>query len=366
MSKLGVLQIIDSLDTGGAEVLSVNIANLLSKNGVKSYVCATRKEGKLKNDICKNVKYLFLEKKFTIDLSAIYRLNKFIKKNNITIIHVHGSSYFIGVLVKLTNPKLRLIWHNHYGKIVTLKGYRLFALKVSSLFFDKIINVSSKLESWSQKKLFTKNNVFLRNYPFFKKQKNTTFLKGFEGKRIVHLAGLRPDKDHITLINAFKKFSSIYSDWSLHLIGKNFNDNYSNNVFNLINKLNLINKVYYYSSCLDIKNILNQASIGVMSSVSEGLPLALLEYGLAKLPVITTDVGECNKVIKNNISGFLVPVSDSILLSNKLCKLAKSKDLRIKMGIENYRNITENFSEDLFLKKLLTLYDIKFDKENTK
>ena len=49
--KIKVLQLIDSLQVGGAEVLAVNIANALSKQGLVSHLCATRTEGPLKENI---------------------------------------------------------------------------------------------------------------------------------------------------------------------------------------------------------------------------------------------------------------------------------------------------------------------------
>ena len=66
MNNLRVLQIIDSLNTGGAEVLSVNIANLLSKKGLESHLCSTRLEGNLLSSIHKNVGYIHLNKNTTV------------------------------------------------------------------------------------------------------------------------------------------------------------------------------------------------------------------------------------------------------------------------------------------------------------
>ena len=68
--KIKVLQLIDSLQVGGAEVLAVNIANTLSKQRIVSHLCATRKEGPLKENIEPAVGYLFLERKKTVDIKS--------------------------------------------------------------------------------------------------------------------------------------------------------------------------------------------------------------------------------------------------------------------------------------------------------
>ena len=80
-----------------------------------SYLCATREEGLLKESLSKDVRYLFLNKKSTLDFKAIIKLNRFIKVNKINIIHAHASSFFIATIIKILNPKLVLIWHEHYG-----------------------------------------------------------------------------------------------------------------------------------------------------------------------------------------------------------------------------------------------------------
>ncbi|GAL61464.1 glycosyltransferase [Algibacter lectus] len=89
-----VLQLIDSLEAGGAERVAVNYANGLVHMIDASYLCTTRAEGLLKGELNKDVGYLFLNKKKTIDVKAIKRLHQFIKNEDIDIIHAHGSSFF--------------------------------------------------------------------------------------------------------------------------------------------------------------------------------------------------------------------------------------------------------------------------------
>ena len=95
-----VLQIIDSLEPGGAERMAVNYANMLAENN-QSYLCATRQEGALKSSLKAQVGYLFLNKKSRLDVSAMQRLSDYIKQNNIEVIHAHSSSFFLSILAKM-------------------------------------------------------------------------------------------------------------------------------------------------------------------------------------------------------------------------------------------------------------------------
>ena len=78
-----ILQIIDSLNVGGAEKMAVNYANSLAKIEEFSGIVVTRKEGVLKSQINENVGYLFLARKRRIDIGAIKRLKKYCIENNI-------------------------------------------------------------------------------------------------------------------------------------------------------------------------------------------------------------------------------------------------------------------------------------------
>ena len=113
--SLRVLQIIDSLQAGGAERIAVSYANGLSKFGVTSFICATRDEGPLVNTIHHSVGYVYLNRKSTFDGKAVLKLRAYIVSNKIDIIHAHSTSYFIAILVKLLLPKVKIVWHDHYG-----------------------------------------------------------------------------------------------------------------------------------------------------------------------------------------------------------------------------------------------------------
>jgi glycosyltransferase involved in cell wall biosynthesis len=358
MNKPGVIQIIDSLNTGGAEVLAVNIANGLYEKGINSHLCTTRKEGLLLRNIGESVGYLFLNKKKVFDIKAIIRFKKYLKINNINIIHAHSTSVFFAFCLKLTDPRLKIIWHDHYGKSEELNDRRIFPVNVISFFLDSIISVNTNLKIWCEEKLYCKEVYFLNNFPIFNCLDKITILKGNEHKQIVHLAAFRDQKDHKNLINAFENFIIKNNDWSLHLIGPINNDDYTKEILDLIKSKGLEKYIFVYGACIDIYNILNQATIGVLSSKSEGLPIALLEYGLAKLPAVVTDVGESSAVIEDNKSGIIVKPSSFLDLSKALNILANSEEKRSDFSELFHINILKKYSKESFLNQLIKIYTL--------
>jgi hypothetical protein len=192
-----IVQIIDSLETGGAERMAVNYANGLSKSIEFSGLIVTRKEGLLLSQIDKKISYLFLEKERKIDFQAIFRLREYIKKNKIDFIHAHSSSFFIAVLVKLTFPKIKIVWHDHYGISQDLKARKNLGLKFGSLFFSGIISVNTELKNWALSYLWCSNVVYFPNFIDEVSNSIEKFsLSGAEGKRVICVANLRPQKNH--------------------------------------------------------------------------------------------------------------------------------------------------------------------------
>lgn len=350
-----IIQIIDSLDAGGAEKMAVSYANALSIKVVFSGLVATRREGDLKFQINPNVDYLFLNKKSTLDFKALLQLKAYCKKNRISHVQAHSSSFFIAVLLKILLPKIKVVWHDHYGNSDLLSSRKIISIKLASLFFEGIIAVNETLKTWAEQKLFCENVIYLPNFTTGTDDEvQETNLEGINGKRILCLANLRAQKDHLFLIEIAKRINMIYPDWTFHLVGKDFEDDYSKILKSEISTSNLEKTVFVYGSKNDVGHIIKEAEIAILTSQSEGLPVALLEYGIHKKAVVTTAVGQIISIIKQEENGFVVPVKDIEKFSNSIIQLIENPSLREKFGVELQKTIRDNYSEkeitDKFLK----------------
>ena len=354
-----VLQLIDSLEAGGAERMAVNLANALVSKVERSYLCASRKEGVLRPALDSTVGYLFLDKKHTLDLWAIRRLYYFLKRECITIIHAHSSSFFIAVFVTRALPHIKVIWHDHYGNSDFLNERPKRMLVICSNYFSHSFAVNTTLETWAKKHLKHASVSYLSNFINTKTyNKKKTILQGRKGSRIICLANLRPQKDHINLLLAFSKITKDFPDYSLHCVGQDFGNTYSEELYRLTNDLDLRSKVFFYGTCSDISAILSACDIGVLSSKSEGLPLALLEYGSAGLAVLVTAVGDCSRVVENEKSGLVVPSEDSEALYNGLCNLIIYHDKSKQFGLKLKQTVVNTYSVSAVLNSVLKQYKL--------
>ena len=111
--------------------------------------------------------------------------------------------------------------------------------------------------------------------------------------------------------------------------------------------------MFLYGSKQDIKNILNQSTIAVLTSRSEGLPVALLEYGWHKKPVVVTDVGEISSLVQNGKNGFVVAAHQNQLFYDAVVKLIGSESLQLNFGQELFQMVVANHSEDAVIQQYL-------------
>lgn len=351
-----LLQIIDSLEAGGAERMAVNIANTLAKEGHDSHLCVTRKEGLLQKAIDSEVTYLFLNKKGKIGWRAVFKLRSYIQEQQIEVVHAHSTSAYIAVLalVFLKNQP-KLIWHDHYGKADQLDQRPYTIWKLISVFFDQIISVNKRLKTWAEKELKCKKVLYLENFavqaPMLPLQSP---LDGTAGKRIVCLANLREQKDHLNLLQAFEKLPTEFHEWTLHLCGQDFKDAYSKDLQHQIQKRALASRVFLLGSRPDVTAVLNACDIGVLSSKSEGLPVALLEYALCPLPVVVTDVGACKEVVAD--CGLVVPPENAKLLAAALEQLISNHELRDRYATQFQEQVQQHYGSDRYVEQLVKIY----------
>jgi glycosyltransferase involved in cell wall biosynthesis len=335
--------------------MALNLTNSLVSRIEYSGICVTRKEGLLTNQIKPEAGYVFLERKKVFDLKAILKLHTYIRKKKVEILHAHGTSFFLGCLIKLFNPRLKLVWHDHYGNRAAKKITAFPVLYICSFLFNGIIAVNKDLLNWANTNLLCKNTGYIPNFlanEFSKK--NISHNQENELQNLVCTANLKIPKNHQNLLKAFKIVLKKYPQCNLYLIGKKYGDKYERQIELFLDKNNLQKKVFLTGEVPNVDQYLRDAKLGILSSDSEGLPMALLEYGIARLPVVCTDVGECAAIIGNY--GKIVEVNKPVALAKGILYYLENEEVRKKDAGNFHGVILENFSEDKIIPKILEFY----------
>jgi glycosyltransferase involved in cell wall biosynthesis len=101
--------------------------------------------------------------------------------------------------------------------------------------------------------------------------------------------------------------------------------------------------VRFLGSVSDVPALLRQARVSVLSSVSEGVPLTVLEAMASGLPVAATAVGGIPEVVIDGATGLLVPPRDPAALASALLRLHRDDELARRLGDAGRRTALERF-----------------------
>lgn len=172
---------------------------------------------------------------------------------------------------------------------------------------------------------------------------------------------LAPIKDIKTMIYAFFELCARKDNVRLHIMGGVDDQEYADECYALVKQLDLESKIIF-TGRVNIIEYFEKLDFTLLTSISEGQPLSVLESFAARRPVVTTDVGCCSELINGKPgdtlgrAGFFVPPMQRSKLADAMELLCESRELRLKMGEVGQKRTYENFRYNIMLTKYRDLY----------
>jgi polysaccharide biosynthesis protein PelF len=116
-----------------------------------------------------------------------------------------------------------------------------------------------------------------------------------------------------------------------------------------------------FTGDVNIKDYLPSLDLLVLSSISEGQPLAILEGMAAEIPFVVTDVGSCKELLlgindEYGNAGIIVPVMHYVQMAQAIIKLCKQEELRKGMGKSGRRRVADLYTHEKFIKSYKEMY----------
>ena len=330
-----ILQVITSLDMGGAETLVVNLIPRLQALGNTVDLCVfngteTPLTQRLKKE-CPQTKIFTLGHGVYNPL-YIFKLVKIMK--NYDIVHTHNSSpqLFVAIASLFNSPKLVSTEHNTSNRKRNWKWYRPIESWMYGRY-DHVICISKIAEDklreymggeWlvkssnKYKSITTINNgIDVNTISEAEPCKELLDLKESR-KSILMVAGFRKQKNQDTIIRALTLLDKEkYEVWFAG-IGERMEE-----VKQLALSLGVSERVRFLGLRTDIPNVLRAADVIVMSSHWEGLSLSNVEGMSAHKPFIASDVNGLKEVTKGY--GILFPHEDAKVLAEEIKRLASDE-----------------------------------------
>ena len=339
MKKKRILFIIGSLDIGGSEKQLLKVIDYL-KEDFEISVLLLSKKGDLYKKINKNEINIYdpaFEKSGRIFgivnlIFSLFRCVYLIKRRNIDLIHSFlPFSYLVTTLSVLIFKNKKFIMSrrslNYYQRWIILKKIEFFLHKKTDLIFANSKAIANQLtneEGVSEEKIrLIYNSVDQVKQIDLKKKKD-------DGRTIIHLANIIPYKNHKLVLKSLYKIKN--RNFKILFIGGITNLNYYKELLELVKSYRLNDQVNFLGTKKNIASYLLKSTIGLLSSDTEGLPNAILEYISFGLPVVATDVGGVNEIIKDGINGYLVKKNNSDEMAKRIEILLSSSSLRKKLS----------------------------------
>jgi glycosyltransferase involved in cell wall biosynthesis len=362
LQRTAVMHMVDTLDAGGAERVAVNLVNALDRIRYTAHLCTTRREGPLGAEVAPHVHHLRLARHARWDLAAFARLVAYNRAHNIRLIHAHNTSIFIAAAASFFPPYPAIIWHDHFGRYA-VEERPAFLYRLAVRRARMVIAVNEPLAEWSRHRLRMPASR-VRRIPNFVRDPASTCsaplltLPGEPGARIVCVANLRPEKDHLTLLAAMRRVVAETPTAHLLLVGGSSSHEHAEAVRRSIDELGLGRHVTMLGERHDVPAVLRACDIGVLSSASEGFPLALLEYGMAGLPAVATRVGQCAEALDDGRVGLLVPPRSPDALAEALLSLLRAPERRAQLGAAFRDRVRQWYSEESVLAQVCAVYEL--------
>tara|TARA_Y100000591_G_scaffold273328_1_gene249184 strand:+ start:198 stop:1304 length:1107 start_codon:yes stop_codon:yes gene_type:complete len=317
-----------SFERGGVTKILINL--LKSENNKKfnfhiiSSECPLKKKDMRKNfffhKISKKDNSYFIPHRFQTAFRAMIKLNSLVKQlDKNTLVHSMQSNIAAIIICFLKNTKVvirnsenpifsTLNSENKFSGIVT------FLMKLLFYNFSNGIITNSKGSAKSLGFFVFNNKKIMQIYnPYLKNINNKKYKKQ---KIILNIARLRKQKDHSTLIKAFKIFSEKNKDYKLVILG---HGNLHQRLSLLVDRLKIKDRVIFKGWVKDTTPYLKKSKIFVLSSVYEGLGNVLIDAINFDIPCISTDCPSGpNEILMNGRGGFLVEPKSPYLLSEKM------------------------------------------------
>lgn len=370
--KLHVLEVIASQQGGGAEHLLWLIKGA-DESRFDFTVLIPGDDGGIKISEFKtlNVKLVTFNPFYRFSLRKFFALRNLIEEGKFDIVHFHGIRAAmlgrISTLLMLRKPKIVYTIHGfHLNYCNPIKRSLLFSVeRFLNRFTDVIICVS-----YSDKKTIIEKNLVEENkitviwngidIEKFQRAKVDKFIKKKElglpidAIVITMIGRLHPQKDHETLLSAFRLIIPILQNAHLLIVG---DGPLRLKLERYAQSLGLKEKVKFTGFRKDIPEILAITDIFVLSTLWEGLPLALLEALASAKPVIASDIESIREVVVNEEVGLLVPPKDPKTLAQAIIKVAKNPKKARNMGENGLRKVKEHFGFEVMAKKTMQLYE---------
>ncbi len=340
---------------GGAEKQALTLAGLLAERNVN--VCLINWHGNRIDPANLNIIKSNSYKYFPLRGTFFGKLNMFLKilreeKINIVVSYLTLANFVSGLT--------RLFYKN----LVSIGGIRNEKLPYHKFLIERYIhnhlNDVTVFNNFSARDKFVRRGFMpdkicvIQNAIEIRKKLEDA--KSDNGEiKIVTVGRFVRQKDYTTALNSFRKLidRNDKRKFKYYIVGYG---PLERKVRSLARSLKIEDRISLLINPPEVVEILKKSDIFLSTSLFEGVSNSIMEAMASGLPVVATNVGDNNYLVRDGYNGYLVPVKDVNSIAERLDYLALSEDARKQFGKNSLNLIESSFSGGKLVENYLNLF----------
>jgi glycosyltransferase involved in cell wall biosynthesis len=363
-----VLQIINSLATGGAEKLLLDTLPLYRKAGIEMDVLLLWDNDavfteKLRELNCCTIHVLKKSNTYKniYSLSHIYKIAKIIKEYDIAHVHLFPAQYFTALANVLNRNSTKLIFTEHSTSNRRISNKLFYPIeKYIYKLYDKVICITDEIKNKYTNYLPKLNNFYVisNGVNLSKISEAISYnivefnnsIRAFD-KILVQVSSFQEPKDQTTLVKAMPLLPI---NVKLLLVGEGVE---KGKCQQLVQQLNLSDRVFFLGIRMDVPQLLKTADIVVLSSKYEGLSLSSIEGMASGKPFFASNVPGLSDVVGG--AGVLFELGNEKELATKIQRLIDNPKLYNQVA-QACQERAKKYDIQIMVQKHIVLYNEVF------
>jgi glycosyltransferase involved in cell wall biosynthesis len=374
-----VLHMIDSFQQGGTERLAIQLVRQLHESGrCRVRLACLQNEGPLRVEAAAlglgEIPEYALTSFYDLNyLRQIRRLMRFMKDNQIDVVHTHDfyTNIFGMTAAFLAGVKVRITYKGETAGFRTPMQKRVerLAFRLAHRIVANCEAVRSQLirEGVPARKIVRHyNGLDLKRVQAKTAMSRDESLSRLNlpcepPRRFVTIvANLRHAvKDHPTFLRAAARVKSKITNAAFIIAGEG---ELMPQLRALTAELNLDTDVFFIGRCQKLAELLSISDVCALSSTAEGFSNSILEYMAAARPVVVTDVGGAREAVIDGETGYIVPAGNVEAMAARIIDLLSNSERAREMGARGQAIVEGTFSCERHLADTLALYFALLDR----
>ena len=348
---LNVVHVTLGLDVGGQEKLLVEMARHADRSRFRLHVVSLTTRGVLAEDIeaC-GWPVTALGAPEGLRPGIVLRLARLFRRLRADVVHTHDDrpNIYGAPAGKLAGAR---VVHTRHSQGTRLTARQRWLVRLISSFDDRFVCISEDSAGWAVRQGISRRKVRV--------QLNGIDLTrfGYSGSApdgpAVLVARLSPEKGIDTLLRAVPLVVAECPDFRLEIAG---DGPCREALQGIVSELHLGDVVRFLGTVRDVPSLLSRARLFILSSLTEGISLTLLEASARGLPIVATNVGGNPEVVADGVTGLLVPPSAPDAMAASVLRLWTEPDLRGRMGRAGRLRVEERFD----IRRMMAAYEAMY------